>query len=72
MRQKRTMNVMVDGCMGLQECSVTLDDGKDEVMLRKLVQAAIRFRKTPIVDDDFCSMRDEFDALLDEAEKYLQ
>jgi hypothetical protein len=37
--------------------------------LVSLVRAGLRFRKTPIVDDDFPAMRDEFDRQLDAAEE---
>lgn len=36
-------------------------------MLRSLVREGNRFRKTPIVDDDFPQMRDTFDKLLSDA-----
>ena len=41
-------------------------------MLKQLVEAGVRFRNTPIVDDDFGTMRDRFDSLLRQAEASLK
>lgn len=40
--------------------------------LQRLVRAGERLRGTPIVDDDFPQMRDEFDMLLKAAHRFLQ
>ncbi len=40
-------------------------------VFRELVVAGNRFRNTPIVDDDFPAVRDEFDALLARATEEL-
>lgn len=40
--------------------------------LKKLVAAGKRMRQTAIVDDDFCEMRDRFDAELHAAEELLK
>ena len=39
--------------------------------LETIVKIGLRFRKTPIVDDDFPAMRDEFDRTLDRAATHL-
>ena len=44
---------------------------KDTTVLQELVKRAVRFRNTPIVDDDFCAIRDEFDSYLAFAEEHL-
>lgn len=41
-------------------------------LLEKFVDIGNRFRSTPIVDDDFCGLRNEFDALLKEATNYIK
>ena len=41
-------------------------------MLDRLVRAGNRFRNTPIVDDDFPAMRDEFDRLLVKATELVE
>jgi len=43
----------------------------DRKMLEQLVKIANRFRATPIIDDDFESIRDEFDFLLKDAAVHL-
>jgi hypothetical protein len=43
----------------------------DREWLAKIVATANKFRSTPIVDDDFPDIRDEFDATLREATSYL-
>lgn len=47
--------------IGLQACAFDL---KDTYHLRDLIHAAIRFRNTAVVDDDFSEVRDRFDKLL--------
>lgn len=44
----------------------------DNQLLKKLVDLGNKFRLTPIVDDDFPEQRDNFDACLREATKYLK
>ena len=39
---------------------------------RRLVEVGNKFRNTPIVDDGFSAIRDEFDALLDKATKLFK
>jgi hypothetical protein len=41
-------------------------------LLKAIVDVGLRFRKTPIVDDDFPVVRDEFDCRLFEALSFLQ
>lgn len=42
-----------------------------ERQLLRLVKAGQRFRRTPIVDDDFPALRDDFDCTLQQAEDWL-
>lgn len=65
------MRVTVDGCMGPIEIEID-DPVKVTKLLTKLVNIGERWRNTPIVDDNFPSLRDEFDAALHEAKCYLQ
>jgi hypothetical protein len=44
---------------------------KDRQVLENLVKIGNRFRRTPIVDDDFPGMRNEFDSALTAATTYL-
>ena len=40
-------------------------------MLERLVISGKRFRATPIVDDDFVAIKNEFDDMLAEADRHL-
>ena len=45
---------------------------EERTMLEQLVELGNRFRDTPIVDDDFPSLRDQFDSKLKEATALLK
>lgn len=41
-------------------------------LLEQLVKSGNKFRNTPIVDNDFCMNRNEFDMILTEATEYIK
>jgi hypothetical protein len=45
---------------------------EERLLLEELCEAGERFRNTPIVDDDFCAMRDTFDLLLAKSVSFLK
>ena len=45
---------------------------KERQLLERLVKFGNQFRATPIVDDDFPTLRDEFDAVLCEATEHIK
>ena len=49
-----------------------MSDKSDRRMLEQLVKVGQRFRATPIVDDDFLTIKCEFDLLLDECRRWLE
>ena len=70
-----TTRMIVDGCMGQQDCIVEIMDESDKKglrILRELTALGDKFRITPIVDDDFCQMRDQFDSKLEEAKEWCK
>jgi len=45
---------------------------KERQLLERLVKFGNQFRQTAIVDDDFPTLRDEFDRALDDATNYIK
>lgn len=45
---------------------------QERSLLEQLAKLGDRFRATPVVDDDFCSLRDSFDNKLKEVLEYIK